>query len=57
MIFAVSVRPEPIRPNTPVIWPAKTENDLLRTTLPIDRFWTLSTFLPAGRALPVLLRP
>ena len=54
--FAASVRPEPIRPKTPVIWPAKTEKDVLRTTLPIDRFWTLSTFSPAGRGLPVLVR-
>ena len=29
----VSVRPEPIRPNTPVIWPSKTEKELLRTII------------------------
>ena len=32
-----------------VICPAKTEKDVLRTTLPIERFCTLSTFSPAWR--------
>lgn len=40
----VSVRPEPIRPNTPVIWPSKIEKEVLRTTLLIEISCTDSTF-------------
>jgi hypothetical protein len=44
----VSVRPEPISPKTPVIWPSKTEKELLRTMAPMEMSCTDSTFLPAG---------
>ena len=50
-ILKVSVRPEPISPNTPVIWPSKIEKELLRTTLLIEMSCTDSTFLPALRSL------
>ena len=50
-ILKVSVRPEPIRPNTPVIWPSKIEKEVLRTTLLIEMSCTDSTFLPGLRSL------
>ena len=51
MIFIVSVRPAPTRPNMPVICPEKTENDVLRTMLPMERLRTLRTSSPYGRVL------
>ena len=45
-IFIVSVRPAPTRPKRPVTCPAKTVKEVLRTMLPIERFWTLSIFVP-----------
>ena len=47
----VSVRPEPTRPNTPVIWPANTDSELFFTIAAMRRFCTDSTRLPCGRTL------
>ena len=55
-ILKVSVRPEPIRPNTPVICPSKIEKELLRTTLLMEMSWTDSTFGPALRSSAALRR-
>ena len=50
-ILKVSVRPDPTRPKTPVICPAKIEKALLWTILPIEMSWTESTFFPGLRSV------
>ena len=47
----VSVRPDPTRPKTPVICPAKTESELFFTIAAMRRFCTESTRLPCGRTV------
>ena len=51
----VSVRPEPTRPNTPVIWPANTDSELFFTIAAMRRFCTDSTRRPGGRTLGLAL--
>ena len=52
----VSVRPDPTKPNTPVICPAKTESELFFTIAAMRKFSTDNTRFPAGRT-DVFCRP
>jgi hypothetical protein len=44
MTFAISVRPEPVKPAIPTTSSAYTDNDMFLTAMPIVTFSTVSTF-------------